>query len=206
MENKKFAAIAFDDGPREPMREMIDKFIKADYRCGFAIIGKNINDQTEKVLKYAIDNGFELVSHGQNHIGLPELTKEKIIYELITPINEIEQRLNYKITTARAPYLRADDAVFEVCHEYNLPLLGHGITMAHDWEDKVSSEEIYETFTKNICDGAVVTLHVKPNTCGALDKIFAFLKTENYELVTPSELFKIKKISPIPLNKQLTRV
>ena len=206
MQNKKYISIVFDDGPREPMREMIEKFIENNHRCGFAIIGKNINNDTKNLLKYAIDNGFELTSHGQNHIGLPDLEKQEIYNELFAPINEIEQLFGYKITTARAPYWWVDDKVFEVCKEHNLPLLGQGITVARDWENTVSSDEIADSFIKNICDGAVITLHVKPNTLAALDKIFAFLKMENYELLTPTELFKVKNVNPIPLGKQITRV
>lgn len=206
MENKKYASIIFDDGPREPMREMIDKFIKSGYKCGFAIIGNKITDQTEDVLKYAIDNGFELVSHGQNHVGLPDLEEEEIIAELFAPIKEIKKRFDYEITMARAPYLWLDEVVSKIGCEKNLPFLGHGITMAHDWDDSVTAEEIYTTFNKGITDGAIVTLHVKVNTCAALDKMFEFLKEQNFELVTPSELFKIKNINPIPLGRQINYV
>ena len=204
--NKKYACIVFDDGPREPMLEMINKFIKNEFRCGFAIIGKKISDQTEAVLKYAVENGFELVSHGQNHIGLPELSMAEIELELLSPINEIERRLGYKITSARAPYLWADESVFTVCGEHSLPLLGQGITVAHDWEDAVTAKEISDSFIKNIYDGAIITLHVKYSTCEALDEIFAFLKAENFELLTPTDLFKVKNVNPIPLDRQITRV
>lgn len=206
MEITKYISIIFDDGPRFPMTEMIEKFIAKNHRCGFAIIGKNINDETEKTLKFALDNGFELCSHGQNHVGLPDLEKGKIYTELFAPIKEIERRFGYKITTARAPYLWADDKVFEVCCEHNLPLLGQGITVAHDWEDTVSAEEISTSFIKNVYDGAVICLHVKPNTLKALDEIFDFLEAENYKILTPTDLFKVKNIEKIPLDRQITRV
>lgn len=204
--NKKYASIVFDDGPREPMREMIDKFIKNNQRCGFALIGSFICDETEAVLRYAVENGFELVSHGQHHKDLNTLSKDEIYTELFTQIDEIYRRLGYKITTARAPFLQANETVLEVCKENNLPLLGQGITVAHDWEATVTSDEISSSFCKNICDGAIVTLHVKPNTLNALDDIFEFCKAEGFELVTPSQLFKVKNINPIPLDRQLTRV
>lgn len=204
--DKKYISIIFDDGPREPMREMIDKFIENNFRCGFALIGSFICDETENVLKYAVENGFELVSHGQYHKDLNALSKDEIYTELFTQIDEIYHRLGYKITKARAPFLHANDTVLEVCKENNLPLLGQGITVAHDWEATVTADEISDSFNKNICDGAVVTLHVKPNTLSALDSIFAFCKAENFELVTPSELFEVKNVSPIPLDRQITRV
>ena len=206
MEKQKYISIIFDDGPREPMRRMIEKFIENNQRCGFAIIGKNINSDTENMLKFAIENGFELSSHGQNHIGLPELEKAEIYTELFTPIEEIYRRFGYKITTARAPYLWTNDRVFDVCKELNLPLLGQGITVAHDWEDAVSSDEISDSFIKNVYDGAVICLHVKHNTLLALDKIFDFLEENNYKILTPTNLFKVKNIEKLPLDRQITRV
>ncbi len=206
MENKKYISIIFDDGPREPMQKMINKFIENNYRCGFAIIGKNVTDSTTPVLKYAIDNGFELVSHGQNHIGLPELTEEEIINELFTPIAKIKELFGYEITTARAPYLWMDEKTAKISRNKKICFLGQGITVAHDWEDNVTAEEIANSFIKNVYDGAIITLHVKPNTCAALDKMFAFLKQKNYELLTPTQLFKIKNVNPIPLGIQITRV
>ncbi len=204
--NKKYASIVFDDGPREPMREMIDKFIENNQRCGFALIGSFICDQTEAVLRYAVENGFELVSHGQYHKDLNTLSKDEIYTELFTQIDEIYRRLGYKITTARAPFLHANETVLEVCKENNLPLLGQGITVAHDWEATVTSDEISTSFCKNICDGAIVTLHVMPHTLNALDDIFEFCKAEGFELVTPSQLFKVKNINPVPLDRQITRL
>ena len=39
-----------------------------------------------------------------------------------------------------------------------------------------------------------------------LDKIFDFLEAENYKILTPTDLFKVKNIEKIPLDRQITRV
>ena len=75
---KKYLTIVFDDGPREPMCEMIDKFKKYGFRAGFAIYGNNINDGTEHMLRYAADNGFTLVTHSLTHPHVEKLTKQEI--------------------------------------------------------------------------------------------------------------------------------
>ena len=75
--SQKFMSFVFDDGPKEPMREMVDKIASFGWSASFAIVGKKINDETEKQLRYAIDRKFELVSHGWNHIDLSTLNSKK---------------------------------------------------------------------------------------------------------------------------------
>ena len=53
---------------------------------------RDINDNTEKYLKCAIEHDFELVSHGWNHIDLTTLkSKNDIVYEIIKPIEEVKK-------------------------------------------------------------------------------------------------------------------
>ncbi len=196
----KYLAIAFDDGPRSPMYEMIDKFTEYGWKAGFAIVGENINDNTEAMLRYAVDRGFQLVCHSQTHAHLEHLeTIDEIRAELVTPINEVQKRLNYTITMARLPFLTFNDDVLKVTRELNLPLLDQGINGGSDWNQAVSPQDIAKAVLGSVRDGAIATLHVNPNTCDALDIIFPELKERGYKLVTPAELFELKGIKDIPL-------
>lgn len=60
MKMKKYMSIVFDEGPNKIMTDIVDKFVKHDFKCGFAVIGRKINDDTLPLLKYAIDNGCKL--------------------------------------------------------------------------------------------------------------------------------------------------
>ncbi len=202
----KFASIIFDDGPREPMLEMIEKFKKFNWSCGFAIIGEKINYETEPMLKYAIDNGCELCSHSQTHTALGELTKDEATNQLLEPIKEIKKRLGYTIKTARTPYLQNNEMLSEISIENNLPYLGQGIPGAFDWEPDIDPQEISDSITNNIYDGAIVTFHVTIATNDSLDIMLPILKEMGYELVAPSKLFKIKHITKIPLGKNINNV
>lgn len=206
MNNKKYASIIFDDGPREPMCEMINKFANIGWSCGFAIIGNQINNDTEKNLNYAIQNGCELCSHSQNHIPLADLSKEEAKEEMLRPIREIKKRLNYDIKTARTPFLQNNDMLGEISIENNLAYLGQGIPGAHDWESDIDPQKIADSVIDNIFNGAVITFHVTHATCKALDLMFPVLKEMNYELVTPSMLFEIKNVKNIPLGKNINAV
>ncbi len=206
MEKTKYISIIFDDGPREPMCEMIDKFKEFNYTCGFAIIGNQICDKTLPMLRYAIDNGFELSTHSHSHVELVNMSKQEAVEQLIRPIKDVKKLLGYEIKTARTPFLQNNEMLAEISVENNLPYLGQGIPGAHDWESDIDPREIADSVINNVYDGAVITFHVTKATCASLDIMLPALKDMGYKLTTPSELFKIKCKNNIPLGYNITKV
>ena len=203
----KYITIIFDDGPREPLCEMVDKFNKYGFKGGFAVYGKNISDATEHMLRYAVDNGFTLISHSQTHCHLENLTeRQDIIDELMIPIKEVENRIGYTMKMARFPYNTYNDITLDVGRELNLALLGNGMDCGADSRPETTPETIITKTLNSVCDGAIACMHVTPNTCQALDTILPELKSRGYEVVTPEELFKIKGITTIPLGIYINNV
>lgn len=203
----KYMTLIFDDGPKYPLCEIVDKFNDYGFKAAFAIVGKQINDETEKMLKYAIDNGFELVSHGQNHISLSPLkNKQQILDELLLPIKEVEKRLDYKITSARLPFLAYNDDVLQMAETLKLPLFGSGCGGGRDWAEDTTPEIIANATLSSACDGAIGCLHVTEKTLKALDLVLPELKNRGYILTTPKELFKIKGINNIPLGFNIDNI
>lgn len=201
---KKYLAIAFDDGPFEPMCEMVDKIKSYGWKGAFAVVGKEFNEETIPMLRYAIDNGFQLVSHGQEHRTLGSITdRDTILNEMLQPVKTVKRLLDYDITMARLPGLSGNDTVFQVMGEAGMPLLGQGIVCGKDWEETTPPEDIANTVLSTAVDGAIATLHVRFGTCKALDTILPELKKREFELVTPEELFRIRGIHQIPLGEQI---
>lgn len=203
----KYITVIFDDGPREPLCKMVDKFVKYGFKGGFAIYGRNITDDTEHMLRYAVNNGFTLISHSQTHCHLEELTKRQdIIDELMIPIKEVEKRIGYTMRMARFPYNKYNDETLDVARELNLVLLGNGMNCGADSRPETTPDTIIEKTLNSVCDGAVACMHVTPNTNKALDTILPELKARGYQLVTPEELFKIKGITTAPLGVYINNV
>ncbi|MBO4468141.1 MAG: polysaccharide deacetylase family protein [Clostridia bacterium] len=199
----KYLSLVFDDGPRDLMCEMTDKIRGFGWSAAFAIIGNRINDETLPMLKYVIDNGFQIVSHGQDHSDLRLVSsKDEIINELTLPIKTVKQKLNYEITMARLPFLSASGDVLEIAKDLKLPLLGQGIDGGDDWDSSVNSDRIIEAVLGSACDGAIGCLHVLGHTSEALDVILPELKKRDFHLVTPEELFVKNGITP-PLGVQI---
>ena len=198
---EKYITLVFDDGPNDFLTKMVDKIKSYGFTAAFAIIGKKVNDDTKEALKYAIDNGFELVSHGQNHINLTleNTTKEDMIYELTEPIKNVKKYLGYNIKLARLPFISYNDAVLETSKELELPLLGSGMGGGRDWADDTTVKIIVDAIMRSANDGAIACLHVREKTLAALDEVLPELKKQGYILTTPQELFAIKGIKNIPL-------
>lgn len=203
----KYLTIVFDDGPLPFMCEMVDLFNQYGFKAGFAVMGARINDDTEYMLRYAIDNGFQLVGHSQTHPRLETLTKEQVIDEMTVPVNDIKNRLGYDMkNVARLPNLCRDDAVLQICKELKLILLGHGMQCGRDWTPDATAEIIAKETLETACDGAVACMHVREHTYKALVTILPELKKRGYQLVNPDELFKIKGKTNIPFGVHIHNV
>ncbi len=201
-----YLTLVFDDGPHEPICQIADKIKNFGWSAGFAVIGRNISDETLPMLRYVIDNGFQLVSHGQQHTYMEDFpTKEAKANEIYTPVKTVKEKLNYDMTMVRMPYLSEDPESLEAAKDLGLPVLGWGIHNGKDWDPAVSPEAIAEAVLGSVCDGAVGCMHVRWNTCAALDVILPELKKRDYRLVTPDELFKQKGVTP-PLGVPIRNV
>lgn len=203
---KKYLTIVFDDGPLPYMCEMIDLFNQYGFKAGFAVMGSRITPDTEHMIEYAIDNGFQLVGHSQTHPRLETITSEQVIDELTTPINNIKNRFNYNITMTRLPNLCRDDNVLKICKELKLVLLGHGMKCGSDWLPDATPENIIKETLDTACDGAVACMHVKEHTYEALKTILPELKARGFILVNPDELFKIYGKTNLPYGVHIHNV
>ena len=203
----KYFTIVFDDGPLPFMCEIVDLFNQYGFKAGFAVMGDRINNDTEYMLKYAIDNGFQLVGHSQTLPRLETVTKQQVIDEMTVPVTAVKNRLGYDMKNwARLPNLCRDENVLQTCKELNLILLGHGMLCGSDWRNDTNAEIIAKQTLETACDGAVACMHVKEHTYNALKTILPELKKQGFKLVTPNKLFKIKEKSDIPFGIHIHNV
>lgn len=194
---KKYVALTFDDGPREPMSEMVDKFTAVGGHATFLVVGTKLTDENDKHILHAIEAGCELGGHSYRHISLNQVEDPKVIEaNLRAPFDIMKARYNYDMAITRLPNHAANDLVFEIAEGLNMPLIGTGMDGARDWNNEVPAEEIAPKVIASAFDGGICCLHVNERTCKALDTILPTLKEQGYEFVTVSELFKIKGFKP----------
>lgn len=204
---KKYISIVLDDGPLPYMCEIVDLFNKYDFKAGFAIMGARVNNDTEYMLKYAMDNGFQLVGHSHSHPKLETLSDAQIVKEMTEPVTDIKNRIGYDMKNiARLPCHCPDKRVLKICENLNLILIGYDMDCGFDWLTDAKIENIINRTLATAHDGSFACMHVREHTYTALKTILPELKKCGFELVTPDELFKIKGKTNIPVGAHIHNV
>ncbi len=194
---KKYVALTFDDGPREPMIEMVDKFTAAGGHATFLVCGHLLTASNDHRIKHALEVGCELGGHSYYHCSLSKVEDMAVIEaNLRAPYDIVKARYGYDMKVTRLPNHAADERVFEVAKKLGIPLIGTGMDGACDWDPNVPAEVIAPKVIASAYDGGICCLHVNERTCKALDTILPTLKEQGYEFVTVSELFELKSFEP----------
>lgn len=191
---KKLCALTFDDGPNTDTTPLVlEKLRKYGITATFFIVGNNIDEDSEQVVKKAADMGCEICNHSRTHSAMPELSAEDIRAEIEFTSGEIERITGKRPKFFRPPYIAVNSTMYE-----NIDLTFIAGIGAEDWLPEVTAEERAEKILAQIKDGAVILLHDMSGntpTVEALDIIIPALK-EEYEFVTVSKLFELSGVTP----------
>lgn len=191
---KKLCALTFDDGPNADTTPLVlEKLRKYGITATFFIVGNNIDEKSEKVVKEASEMGCEICNHSRTHSAMPELSAEDIRAEIEFTSGEIERITGKKPKFFRPPYIAVNSTMYE-----NIDLTFIAGIGAEDWLPEVTAEERAEKILAQIKDGAVILLHDMSGnilTVNALDILIPALK-EKYEFVTVSKLFELSGVTP----------
>ena len=195
----KKIAFTFDDGPNtEVTPKIISLFEEYGGKCTFFLIGQNINEESEKVAKYAYEHGFELENHSFTHRAMTELTDSEVKKEIDDTDALIEKISGKKPRFYRPPYIAINEKSFTQTDKTFICGLG-----CDDWDEKVSVSERVEKVLGFAEDGVIVLLHdsaYNHATAEALATILPELKEKGFEFVTVSGLFENKGIELLPNN------
>ncbi len=200
----KVIALTFDDGPNTTATSMIlDTLEKYGARASFFLIGDNINDESARSVRRAVELGCEINSHSRTHSYMDKMSADDIIAEMEYTDEKIEAITGVTPRFFRPPYIAVSDTMYEVIDKPFICGLG-----CDDWDDKVSAETITESVLAQAEDGAIILLHdAKDNfrTPEAIETIVPELQKQGYELVTVSELFYAKGVEPVEDNVLYSR-
>lgn len=185
----KYIALTFDDGPNTVTTPMVLDVLEKHSAVGtFFLVGNNINEESAKVVKRAVEMGCEIENHSRTHTAFPQLTAEEMTAEIDFTTEKIIGITGRASRFFRPPYIALNDLMYST-----IPLTficGKGCT---DWEDSVSAEQRFDTTMAQAQHGDVILLHDMEgniNTVKALDRLIPALREEGYELVTVEKLFE----------------
>ena len=195
MENKKYIALTFDDGPNTVVTPaVLERLKKYDVVATFFVNGSNISEDSVAVMKKACEMGCEIENHSQNHLKMSELDADKIKAEIESTDKLVEKYTGRKPWFFRPPYI----AVSGLMHEtVDKPFIcGY---CPNDWSKDVTKEQTAEGVLKNVRNGHIILLHDSSynlKSALALDAIIPKLQSDGFEFLTVSKLFEKFGVTP----------
>lgn len=191
--SKPMMAFTFDDGPvgtadTSTSVRIQNALAASGQHATFFYWGNSLNKATEADVKRAYDMGFEIGNHTKSHQDLSKLTPEKILDEVLTQADRLTAITGLEHFLVRPPYLSVNATVKNTVRE---PLINCSI----DTKDyaNVTAEQIVNTINTQKKDGAIVLMHQPYSTTAtAMETIIPQLVAEGWQIVSVSELFKVK--------------
>lgn len=189
------AALTFDDGPYNDLREISDTLTRAGARGTFYFNGNNwrciYDEDMASSVKYAYDAGHQIASHTWHHAHLNTLSQHDIHVELWL----VEQAI-HRITGAYPAFVRPPFG------EYNSLLVEaatmRGMTITN-WDfdsgdtsapgvSAASTLAAYRNVIATRPSNILTLMHeITPSTTEVLPQVISELQAAGYRLVTAAE-------------------
>ncbi len=196
--DKKYIAFTFADGPGKYTEKILDTLNKYQSSATFLMLGSKM-DKNNDIIEKIYESNSEIGSNGYYHkksvLTNSELNNEYQTTNII--FNEITND-NIKI------YSSQYEDYIEQLIEMHYPIIGYTID-SKDWLVG-DTNKIYNNVIKNACDGCIVLFHDDyEDTADAMEKLIPDLNKLNYEVVSVSDLARIKNYN-LNENKVITRI
>ena len=183
-EEKKRAALTFDDGPSPLYTEkLLDGLKERDVKATFFVIGNSV-EGNEDILKRMIEEGHIIGNHTYSHVQLSTVSYEVGLNEIEETNNIIFNACGVMPEYIRPPYGSWND---KMTMDVNMTEVLWNVDPL-DWQTS-DSELVVKRVLKCVDDGSIILLHdVYKSSVDAALKIVDELKKEGYEFVTIDEL------------------
>ncbi len=188
--SKPMIALTFDDGPRPDTMRLLDALEKNHARATFFLVGKDVIKYPEVVQKMD-EIGCEIGNHTATHVQLTKCTTEQIMSEIDVTSYYIKQITKKDVTLVRPPYGSMNPTVRSIVQA---PFILWSVD-TRDWEVK-NAEIVKQYVLDTVKDGEIILLHdVHETTVNAAIELIPLLKKQGYQLVTVSEMAKVRGVS-----------
>lgn len=181
-------AITFDDGPSvKQTPRLLDICEKYDARVTFFVLGSRAESAPE-ILARAKSLGCEVGSHTYGHKLLVNLPNDKIINEIASTSQIIENATGLPPSSLRPPYGSYNDTVAK-CANSGIVLWSVDTL---DWKTG-DADQTLNSILSTARDGDIVLLHdIYAASVDAAERAIPALQSRGYVLVTAEELIKLR--------------
>lgn len=185
-------AITFDDGPHPrhtlQLLEILDTW---GAKATFFMTGNNVK-KNKSLVSDVFKQGHEIGCHTLNHQKLLFSFSQKILYEIKTSKDLIENITGKKITLYRPPFGLISPFLFQVCKKLSLKIILWNVN-SHDYR-REDYPVITQRVSKKIKPGSIILFHECHYDDASLDytntikAIQHILVEANFEKVKPATI------------------
>lgn len=190
---KPMVVLTFDDGPNGETTERIVKILEENgARATFFVVGSRVAGEVQqKAMQAALDAGCEIGCHTYGHPRMWDLTAESMQKEIDDCISAINALVDTEVKYFRPTGGNLPDIVYEC----DYPLILWSVD-PEDWKNR-DVEAICQNIKDYAFDGCIILLHdLYTETADACEIIVPWLAEQGYQMVTVSELFEARGITP----------
>ena len=194
---EKYVALTFDDGPSGRFtRHLLAGLEERQTVATFFLCGYRL-EQYPDLAGEILDKGHEIGHHGYSHDAMNAMSRSSLERELTRTEEILLEQTGEAPRLLRPPGGCCNDLVRELARNHGLALVTWSVD-PRDWATH-DTAAIEQAVLKNVKDGDIVLLHdmTTSSVQAALD-IVDVLLSQNYELVTVSQLAKIRHVSLKP--------
>ncbi len=193
---KPMVALTFDDGPSKYTWDIVHSLQSHRARGTFFLMGSRVINH-QAAIDYTLANHNEIASHGFSHKNMVKLTETEMTDEIRLVDTAMEQQHQYIPSMFRVPYGNRDEVVLSVLEAEGKPVIGWSLD-TRDWESR-SKDAIVKKVLQNVQDGDIILMHdIYEPTAQAVAELVPALQERGYQIVTVSELFQFRGITPEP--------
>ncbi len=186
---QKRVALTFDIGYVPENIALMESFAARGIRATFLVMGQSVI-RHPRIVADVLDNGHELGNHSYSHENMQALSAEEVRSELRVT-EAIVQRAYPGATTKpffRAPFGAINPTIVDTAKAEGYHVIGWTVD-SYDWQENVTSEDVYKRVTQLVCPGAIIAMHdVNHVNRNAIPRIIDFLDRNGYEIVPLSEM------------------
>lgn len=191
--DKKQIALTFDDGPSAFTQKIIQVLNTHKAKATFFWQGDALNDN-EATIEITQKSGHLIGNHSWDHSNGWEVLNEVLWKTQLQKTFDAFKKHGIENTGIfRPPYGAITERQVDFLKQKNVKTVLWSLT-TRDWDpSKNDTNTIFETFKKNLHNGAIVLLHDvaygnESNLLMALEKMLLYGKSLGYEFVTVQEL------------------
>lgn len=187
--HKPMVALTFDDGPNPIYTQIIlDTLEKYKATATFFDLG-DLMEQFPSVSQRESSLSCEVACHSYNHKNYTRLSDSEIIHDMNKTAEIFHKVLMQDPAFFRPPYGCCDDRIKKLV---NMPLILWSVD-TRDWESR-NPETILNVIKQyGNLDGKVILMHsIYESSARAVAMLIPYLLDKNYQLVTISQMIKLK--------------